>query len=58
MSINYTKLDQCHIHSNLSHDKTGSSVEFRRTWRDAIEKYDGEITCKSGTLVKISSIED
>ena len=43
--------------------KAGRSVEFRGTWRDAIEKYYiwtpkkagyiGEISCKSGTLQEI-----
>ena len=42
-------------------------VEFRGTWRGAIEKhntynkkaaYNVKISCKSGTLVKINSIEE
>ena len=45
--------------------KAGRSVEFGGTWRDAIEMYytldkkaghNGEISRKSGTLGKISSI--
>ena len=43
-------------------------VEFRGTWRDAIENYytqnpkkaghNVEISCKNGALVKISSMEE